>query len=237
MRSGVIAQKLGMTRIFTEAGEHVPVTVLRWRIARSWASARRRRTAIPPCSSAPARQGEEHAKALRGQFAVAEVEPKRQGRRVPRRAREPHRGRRRDQRRPFRRGPAGRRHRHLDRQGLRRRHEALEFRRPARHARRVGVAPLARFDRPAPGPRQGVQGQEDGRPHGRRAGHHAEPKVVRDRRRARPDHGRRARCPGAKGGWILIRTRSRSRCRKDAPTPGAFRAEARRPKPRPRRAK
>ena len=29
MRSGVIAQKLGMTRVFTDAGEHVPVTVLR----------------------------------------------------------------------------------------------------------------------------------------------------------------------------------------------------------------
>ena len=28
MRSGVIAQKMGMTRLFTEAGEHVPVTVL-----------------------------------------------------------------------------------------------------------------------------------------------------------------------------------------------------------------
>jgi len=29
MRSGVIAQKVGMTRIFTDAGEHIPVTVLR----------------------------------------------------------------------------------------------------------------------------------------------------------------------------------------------------------------
>ena len=29
MRSGVIAQKVGMTRVFTETGEHVPVTVLR----------------------------------------------------------------------------------------------------------------------------------------------------------------------------------------------------------------
>ncbi len=28
MRSGVIARKVGMTRVFTEAGEHVPVTVL-----------------------------------------------------------------------------------------------------------------------------------------------------------------------------------------------------------------
>ena len=29
MRSGVIAQKIGMMRLFTESGEHVPVTVLR----------------------------------------------------------------------------------------------------------------------------------------------------------------------------------------------------------------
>jgi len=29
MRSGVIAQKVGMMRVFTEAGNHVPVTVLR----------------------------------------------------------------------------------------------------------------------------------------------------------------------------------------------------------------
>src|SRR6476659_7026808 len=29
MRSGVIAQKVGMTRVFTDAGMHVPVTVLR----------------------------------------------------------------------------------------------------------------------------------------------------------------------------------------------------------------
>lgn len=29
MRSGLIAQKLGMTRVYTDAGEHVPVTVLK----------------------------------------------------------------------------------------------------------------------------------------------------------------------------------------------------------------
>ena len=29
MRSGVIAQKVGMTRVFNDAGEHVPVTVLK----------------------------------------------------------------------------------------------------------------------------------------------------------------------------------------------------------------
>ena len=29
MRSGVIARKLGMTRVFTESGQHVPVTVVK----------------------------------------------------------------------------------------------------------------------------------------------------------------------------------------------------------------
>ena len=29
MRTGLIAQKLGMTRLFTDEGSHVPVTVLR----------------------------------------------------------------------------------------------------------------------------------------------------------------------------------------------------------------
>jgi len=29
MRSGLIAQKMGMTRVFAENGEHVPVTVLK----------------------------------------------------------------------------------------------------------------------------------------------------------------------------------------------------------------
>ena len=40
MRSGVIAQKVGMTRVFTDAGEHVPVTVLQaWKTVRSSLSA------------------------------------------------------------------------------------------------------------------------------------------------------------------------------------------------------
>ena len=29
MRSGVIARKIGMTRVFNETGEHIPVTVLK----------------------------------------------------------------------------------------------------------------------------------------------------------------------------------------------------------------
>jgi hypothetical protein len=54
-----------------------------------------------------------------------------------------------DHRRSFRRRPVRRRDRHLHGQGLRRGDEALELRRSARHARRVGVAPLAWFDRSA----------------------------------------------------------------------------------------
>ena len=29
MRAGVIAQKVGMTRVFTDEGKHIPVTVLK----------------------------------------------------------------------------------------------------------------------------------------------------------------------------------------------------------------
>ena len=78
MRSGVIAQKVGMTRVFTDAGEHVPVTVLRSTTARSSPSGPRTRTATPRCSSASASAKVKNvSKAERGHFAVAKVEPKR----------------------------------------------------------------------------------------------------------------------------------------------------------------
>ena len=77
----------------------------------------------------------------------------------------------------------------IDRQGLRRQHEAAQLRRPPGIARRVDQPPQPRLDRPVPGPGQGVQGQEDGRPHGRGPRHHPEPAGRAHRRRARPDHG------------------------------------------------
>ena len=55
MRSGVIAQKVGMTRIFTDAGEHVPVTVLKVDSCQVVAHGPWTRTATPRCSSASAR--------------------------------------------------------------------------------------------------------------------------------------------------------------------------------------
>ena len=77
MRSGVIAQKVGMTRVFTDAGEHVPVTVLK----------------LDGCQVVAHRTAEKNgysavqlgigvakvknvSKAERGRFAIANVEPK-----------------------------------------------------------------------------------------------------------------------------------------------------------------
>ena len=77
MRTGVLARKLGMTRIFTEDGNHVPVTVL----------------AVDNCQVVAVRTAEKDgycalqlgvgsakvknvSKAQRGHFAKAEVEPK-----------------------------------------------------------------------------------------------------------------------------------------------------------------
>ncbi|MGV1896580.1 50S ribosomal protein L3 [Agrobacterium vitis] len=77
MRSGVIAQKVGMTRVYNDAGEHVPVTVLR----------------LDNCQVLAQRTVDKHgytavqlgagqaklkntSKAMRGNFAAANVEPK-----------------------------------------------------------------------------------------------------------------------------------------------------------------
>ncbi|KEC54549.1 50S ribosomal protein L3 [Bartonella koehlerae] len=77
MRSGVIAQKLGMTRIYNDAGEHVPVTVLRLENCQVIAQ----RT-VEKNGYTAVQLGVGFAKvkntsqALRGHFAKASVEPK-----------------------------------------------------------------------------------------------------------------------------------------------------------------
>jgi large subunit ribosomal protein L3 len=78
MRSGVIAQKVGMTRLFTEAGEHVPVTVLR--LAQCQVIAHRSKEKdgyVALQLGAGTRKVKNVSKAERGRFAVAKVEPKR----------------------------------------------------------------------------------------------------------------------------------------------------------------
>jgi large subunit ribosomal protein L3 len=78
MRSGVIAQKVGMTRVFTEAGEHVPVTVLR--LAQCQVVAHRTKDAngyVALQLGAGSRKVKNVSKAERGRFAVVKIEPKR----------------------------------------------------------------------------------------------------------------------------------------------------------------
>jgi large subunit ribosomal protein L3 len=78
MRSGVVAQKMGMTRVFTEAGEHVPVTVLR--LAQCQVIAHRSKDKngyVALQLGAGERRANNMIRADRGYFAKAKVEPKR----------------------------------------------------------------------------------------------------------------------------------------------------------------
>jgi large subunit ribosomal protein L3 len=77
MRSGLLAQKIGMTRIFTDAGEHVPVTVLK--VDHCQVVAHRTQeangyTALQLGSGS--RKVKNVTRAQRGHFAKAQVEPK-----------------------------------------------------------------------------------------------------------------------------------------------------------------
>ena len=78
MRTGVVAQKVGMTRVFTEAGEHVPVTVLR--LAQCQVVAHRTKDHngyVALQLGAGERRTNNMNKADRGYFGKANVEPKR----------------------------------------------------------------------------------------------------------------------------------------------------------------
>jgi large subunit ribosomal protein L3 len=78
MRSGVIAQKLGMTRVFTDAGEHIPVTVLKLEQCQVVAHRTVEKDGYLAVQlGAGTRKPKNLTKAVRGQFAVAKVEPKR----------------------------------------------------------------------------------------------------------------------------------------------------------------
>ena len=78
LRSGVIAKKVGMTRVFLEDGKQVPVTVLQLDKLEVVAN---RTTEIDGYSAVQLGAGtakvKRTSKAMRGHFAVAKVEPKR----------------------------------------------------------------------------------------------------------------------------------------------------------------
>jgi large subunit ribosomal protein L3 len=79
MRSGVIAQKVGMTRVYNDAGEHVPVTVLKLENCQVVAHRTEEKNGyIALQLGAGTVKVKNVSKALRGHFAVAQVEPKRE---------------------------------------------------------------------------------------------------------------------------------------------------------------
>ena len=78
MRSGVLEQKVGMTRLFTETGEHVPVTVLRLGNCQVIGHRTKEKNGYVALQlGAGFRKVQRTTKADRGNFAVAKVEPKR----------------------------------------------------------------------------------------------------------------------------------------------------------------
>jgi large subunit ribosomal protein L3 len=78
MRSGVLAQKVGMMRLFTDAGEHVPVTVLRLGNCQVVGHRSKDKNGYVALQlGAGARKVQRANRADRGHFAVAKVEPKR----------------------------------------------------------------------------------------------------------------------------------------------------------------
>jgi large subunit ribosomal protein L3 len=77
MRSGVIAQKVGMTRVFTDAGEHVPVTVLKLDGCQVVAHRTKDKNGYTALQLGIGRAKVKNvSKAERARFAVAQVEPK-----------------------------------------------------------------------------------------------------------------------------------------------------------------
>src|SRR4051812_36152437 len=78
MRSGVIAQKMGMMRVFTEAGEHVPVTVLKLNNCQVVGHRTKDKNGYVALQlGAGARRSQTLSKPVRGHFAVSKIEPKR----------------------------------------------------------------------------------------------------------------------------------------------------------------
>ena len=144
MRSGVIAQKVGMTRVFTDAGEHVPVTVLKVDNCQVVAHRTKDKNGYTALQVGVGKAKVKNvSKAERGRFAVAKVEPKRKLAefRVSEDALIPvgaeitadH----------FVPGQFVDVTGTTTGKGFAGAHEALELRRPARLARRVDLAPLA----------------------------------------------------------------------------------------------
>jgi large subunit ribosomal protein L3 len=78
MRTGVITQKMGMTRLFLADGRHVPVTVLKLDTCQVVATRTREKDGYVAVQLGSGfAKAKNTSKGMRGHFAVAQVEPKR----------------------------------------------------------------------------------------------------------------------------------------------------------------
>jgi large subunit ribosomal protein L3 len=78
MRTGLIAEKVGMTRVFDEAGAHVPVTVLKVDNCQVVAQRTKERDGYTAVQLGVGKAKVKNvSKAMRGHYAKAKVEPKR----------------------------------------------------------------------------------------------------------------------------------------------------------------
>lgn len=78
MRTGVIAQKVGMTRIFDDFGQHIPVTVLKLDMVQVVAQKTKDKDGYTALQLGyGAAKVKRTTKSLRGHYAKAKVEPKR----------------------------------------------------------------------------------------------------------------------------------------------------------------
>jgi large subunit ribosomal protein L3 len=152
-----------MTRLFTEAGEHIPVTVLQLNKCQVLAQRTQEKngyTAVQLGSGLA--KVKNVSRAQRGHFATAKVEPKAQVA-------------------EFRVSPENLidigaeitadhfiEGQYVDASGT-----SVGKGFPGGQSWRVHLSPKPWFHRPVPGSRQGVQGQEDGRPDGQQADHDA----------------------------------------------------------------
>ncbi len=77
MRTGLLAKKLGMTRVFSEDGAHIPVTVLQLDGCQVVGQRTKERDGYVALQlGAGSRKAKNVTKPMRGQFAAAKVEPK-----------------------------------------------------------------------------------------------------------------------------------------------------------------
>ena len=77
MRTGVIAKKMGMTRLYTETGDHIPVTVMQMENCQVVAQRTAEKNGYTAVQlGVGSRKAKRLTKADRGQFAKANVEPK-----------------------------------------------------------------------------------------------------------------------------------------------------------------